>query len=165
VTAYRPPRGGKSEGSGEKKKLVPRFDSARSPASIFRVAAKIAAEPNRSPDATPLSGVKSAAGIATAQDRCAEAPARPDTEFDEAAFGRAEAAFQFEFDKWQRIIDAARSDKGLTRDKRAAAVAALRIRQQIEAAGARRRVLEEETQRLRAAHERSCRLLDTPTSR
>lgn len=64
-------------------------------------------------------------------------------------------AYAHEFSKWQMHIDAAASDRSLSRDQRAAAVAALRIRQQIEAKGAERRVIAEERgqdKALRAAH-------------
>jgi hypothetical protein len=60
--------------------------------------------------------------------------------------GRAGAAYAHEFAKWQAQIDAALTDRSLSSDQRDAAILSLRRRQQIEAVGARRRVLEEEAQ-------------------
>ena len=155
MTAYRPPRGGKPEGSGEKEKLVPRFDNLPSlPSAIFRKVARIALAPESSSDRPLSPDFKSNAAAVTAQEQCVEGPLRPAIELDDAASGRADATFQFEFDKWQRIIDAALRDKGLSRDQRAAAVVAFRIRQQTEAAGARKRVMDEEMQKARTTNRR-----------
>jgi len=67
------------------------------------------------------------------------------------AYGHGEAAYKEEFDKWSGLIDAAANDLSLSRDQRAAAVAALRARQQIAAKGARQRAMEEEKQTIKAA--------------
>jgi hypothetical protein len=77
--------------------------------------------------------------------------ASPTIGLDEAAIGRAEAAFAHEFAKWQGAIDAALADPSLSPDRRAAAVRALRIRQQAEANGVRKQVLDEEVQKAQAA--------------
>ena len=77
--------------------------------------------------------------------------ARQTTQPDDTMSGRAGAAYQEEAAKWEGLIDAAASDLGLSREQRGSAVAALRVRQQIAAEGARRRVTEEERQNARAA--------------
>jgi hypothetical protein len=69
---------------------------------------------------------------------------RPEIPEVEADSSRADAAYQEEFDKWEGLIEAAAKDMGLSKDQRLGAVAALRLRQQMAAQGARKRVLEEE---------------------
>lgn len=64
---------------------------------------------------------------------------------------RAALAYQEEAAKWQGLIEAAAKDPALTPDQRAAAVAALRYRQEIAARGARRRIREDERQQEKAA--------------
>lgn len=76
---------------------------------------------------------------------------------DQSVFGRAQAAFDAEFAKWQAQIDAVMADQSLSPDQRASALQALRTRQGIEANGARKRIIEEEQQRVRAA-KRAARL-------
>lgn len=151
VTAYRPPRGGKSEKSGENRKRGARSGAARSPSrSLFSQAARIATARNSRFNRLPLpSGSRTAR--AAIHDG-AQQPARPQHGggLDAAALGRAEAAYKSEFDKWQAQIDAVIADKSLSPDQRVTALAALRAKQQIEASGARKRVIEEERQRARA---------------
>jgi hypothetical protein len=81
---------------------------------------------------------------------------------DEAAHGRAEAAFDHEFGKWQSVIDAVRADRSLSPDRRAVAIFALRIRQKAEAYGARRRVLQEEIQKAQAARRAFRKISEQP---
>lgn len=64
--------------------------------------------------------------------------------------GRGAAAYAAELANWQPLIDAAATDPSLSREQRAGAVGALRVRQQIAAAAARQRVTEEERQTARA---------------
>jgi hypothetical protein len=82
-----------------------------------------------------------------------------DTGTDISASGRAEAAFKSEFSKWQVKIDALLKDKSLSRAQRDGALRQLLSKQQIEANGARRRVLEEEAQERKAR-----RRINHPTS-
>lgn len=81
---------------------------------------------------------------------------------DDAAHGRAEAAFNHEFGKWQSVIDSIRADRSLSPDRRAAAIFALRIRQKAEANGARRQVLQDEIQKAQAARRAFRRLTEQP---
>ena len=78
-------------------------------------------------------------------------PQQIDAGIDSYAAGRAEAVFEFEMQRWQLLIDAAFADRGISQERRAAAVAALRIRQHADAITARRAVEEEERQRARGA--------------
>jgi hypothetical protein len=80
-------------------------------------------------------------------------PIRPSeaAHIDKSVFGRAQAAFDAEFAKWQMQIDVVSVDQSLSPDQRASALLALRTRQGIEASGARERIIEEEKQRVRAA--------------
>ena len=69
-------------------------------------------------------------------------------------FGRADAAYQAEFAKWEALIADVRADRGLSDDQRASAIVALRIRQRVEAQATRRRIILEEKQaaKVRKAH-------------
>jgi hypothetical protein len=90
----------------------------------------------------------------------------PDSEgrgLDDAANGRAEAAYNHEFGKWQQMIEAVRADRSLSPDQRAAAVFALRIRQRLEAKGARKRVLEDEVQKAQTARRAQWTIRSQPT--
>lgn len=69
---------------------------------------------------------------------------------DPNASGRAQSAFQNEWDKVQGEIDAIMCDPSLTREQRGIALVALRQRQAMSAAAARKRVLEEERAAARA---------------
>jgi hypothetical protein len=60
--------------------------------------------------------------------------------------GRAAAAYQYEFAKWEGMIEAAANDPSLTPEQRAGAVAALRQRQHEAADGVRRWAMEDERQ-------------------
>jgi len=66
------------------------------------------------------------------------------------ATARAAAASQEEADKWEGLIDAAAHNVGLSREQRAATIAALRGRQQAAACGTQQRVIEEEKQKAKA---------------
>jgi hypothetical protein len=90
--------------------------------------------------------------------------ARITTAHDATTNGRAEAVFQEEFAKWQGLIDAAAGDLGLSRDQRAAAVTALRVRQHAAAKAARHRAIEDDRQTERAAR-RARRRLTAPRPR
>jgi hypothetical protein len=70
---------------------------------------------------------------------------------DAGVDGRAAAAFDWVMARWQAAIDAASVDPAMTPEQRAAAVVALRSRQLLEARAARRKIIEEEKQRMRAA--------------
>ncbi len=67
------------------------------------------------------------------------------------ALGRAAAAHKAIFDEWQARIDALTYDRSLTPDQRAAAIVAFRARQQIEANGARKRIMDEVKQAAKVA--------------
>lgn len=97
------------------------------------------------PAASPTVSSASAASLA-------DGPRRPDAAglFDPVVAGRAEAAYTEEFAKWQAKIDAAQTDPSLTPDQRAQAIIALRSRQRLEAEARRRRIIEDEKQRVRA---------------
>ena len=69
---------------------------------------------------------------------------------DASVFGRAAAAYQSVWASWVALIDAVRGDRSLSKDQRDAAIFALRLRQQIEAKGARRKIILDERQRQRA---------------
>ncbi len=69
------------------------------------------------------------------------------------------AAFDSEFAKLQVQIDALRDDKSLSAHQRAAAIFALRERQQ---SGARKRVMVEEKQTAKAARRAACALTSPP---
>ena len=58
--------------------------------------------------------------------------------------------YQEEAGQWEGLIEAAMQDMGLSRERRAAAVAALRLRQQAAARGAQQKAIEEEHQKLQA---------------
>ena len=75
---------------------------------------------------------------------------RPRATAAPAGNGRGAAAYAAELANWQPLIDAAATDPSLSREQRAAAVAALRVRQQIAAAAVRQRVTEEERQTAKA---------------
>lgn len=59
--------------------------------------------------------------------------------------------YKQEFNKWQVLIDEIASNPHLTREKRAAAIAALRERQKVEATAVRKRIIKEEKQHTKAA--------------
>jgi hypothetical protein len=80
----------------------------------------------------------------------ASATAAPLAGLAEGATARAAAASQEEADKWQGLIDAAAQDVCLSREQRAAAIAALRMRQQAAAKAAQQRVMEEEQAKAKA---------------
>ena len=165
VTAYRPPRGGKSGKSGEQGKRGAQPSLARSPShSIFPRAAKAATVRNTDANRSAVPG----AGLVhrRAAPITAKQPVRPTPSagHDQGAAGRAEAAFKHEFDKWQLLIEAAQADKSLSPDQRAIAIAGLRFRQQIEANAARRRVLDEERQTAQAARRAARKLLNSPVT-
>jgi hypothetical protein len=69
---------------------------------------------------------------------------------DVTSSARGEAAYSEEFAKWIALIDAAAHDVGLSRDQRAASIAALRLRQQVAANGARKLAVEDERQKAKA---------------
>jgi hypothetical protein len=71
---------------------------------------------------------------------------RPRATAAPAGSGRGAAAYQAELANWQPLIDAAATDPSLSREQRSAAIASLRVRQQIAAAAVRNRVTEEERQ-------------------
>jgi len=79
----------------------------------------------------------------------ANAPA-PFMGLDAFAAARAATAYKEESGKWDGLIEAAAQDMSLSREQRAAAIAALRLRQQAAANGARRRVMEEEQHKAKA---------------
>ena len=71
----------------------------------------------------------------------------PDTlaTLDDTAKGRIAAVYQEEADKWEGLIEAAMQNMGLSRERRAAAVLALRLRQQEAARGAQGRLSKRNT--------------------
>jgi hypothetical protein len=75
---------------------------------------------------------------------------RPGATAGPSGSGRGAAAYAAELANWQPLIDAAATDPSLSREQRAGAVGALRVRQQIAAAAARQRVTEEERQTAKA---------------
>lgn len=80
-----------------------------------------------------------------------------------ADHSRAEAAYKEEFNKWMGLIDAAANDASLSRDQRAAAVAALRLRQEIAAKAVRHRALQEERHKVKAIRREARRTASAPT--
>ncbi|MDR3485311.1 MAG: relaxase/mobilization nuclease domain-containing protein [Bradyrhizobium sp.] len=70
---------------------------------------------------------------------------------DPTVYGKAEAAFDAEFAKWQARIDSVMADPNLKSDQRVAAASALRLQQGLAAGAVRRRIIEEEKQRAKAA--------------
>ena len=66
------------------------------------------------------------------------------------ATGRAAAVYQAESDKWDAMIEAVANDFGLSREQRAAAIAALRMRQQAAAKGAQQLIMDEEKGKVKA---------------
>jgi len=66
------------------------------------------------------------------------------------AKARAAAVYQEESEKWEFLIEAVAHNVGLSREQRAAAITALRIRQQAAASGAQQKVMEEEKQKAKA---------------
>ena len=69
---------------------------------------------------------------------------------DDMATGRAAAVYQAESDKWDAMIEAVANDFGLSREQRAAAIAALRMRQQAAAKGAQQLIMDEEKGKVKA---------------
>jgi len=69
---------------------------------------------------------------------------------DPTAGGRAQAAFDAVWLKWQGLIESTMQDRGLNADQRAAAIVSLRQQQAREAAAARQRILAEEKQNRKA---------------
>ena len=116
----------------------------RAPTAVFRKAGVTATRPTR---------VTRAAIVSAASSTATTGPVRPSwaAHIDKSVFGRAQAAFDAEFAKWQMQIDAVSADQSLSPDQRASALLALRTRQGLEANGARKRIIEEEKQRARAA--------------
>lgn len=80
-------------------------------------------------------------------------PTRPSqaTGMDPAAIARAGAAFEAVMAEWQARIDATTNDPSMTPTERAATITALRSRQRLEAQAARRKIIEDEKQRVREA--------------
>lgn len=72
-------------------------------------------------------------------------------QFDATAISRAGAASAEESAKWQARIAATLADASLSPEQRAAAVASLRQQQQLAVKAVRRRIINEEKQRVRAA--------------
>ena len=66
------------------------------------------------------------------------------------ATGRAAAVYQAESDKWDAMIEAVANDFGLSSEQRAAAIAALRMRQQAAAKGAQQLIMDEEKGKVKA---------------
>ena len=66
------------------------------------------------------------------------------------ATGRAAAVYQAESDKWDAMIEAVANDFGLSSEHRAAAIAALRMRQQAAAKGAQQLIMDEEKGKVKA---------------
>ena len=58
--------------------------------------------------------------------------------------------YQAEAEKWEGLIESAAHDLGLPRDRRAAAITALRLRQQAAAKAAQQRVMEDEKGKAKA---------------
>ena len=75
-----------------------------------------------------------------------KSPIRPSQGRDLMASARASAAYGSVWEQLQAAIDGVMKDPSLTPEQRAAAVASLRIKQQVEAGEARRRVEQEEKQ-------------------
>ena len=69
---------------------------------------------------------------------------------DEFAAARAAAAYQEESGKWEGLIEGVAQNVSLSRQQRAAEIAALRERQQAAASRAQQRVMEEEKQKAKA---------------
>ena len=67
-----------------------------------------------------------------------------------ADMGRADAAFDHVMRAFQLQIDAARRDWSLTPAQRAAAIKALKMRQAVEAKGAKKQIVDEERQNAQA---------------
>ena len=81
--------------------------------------------------------------------------------FDPSVYGHAEAASNTEAALWQARIDAVQKDRSISPDRRAAAIASLRQQQQLAVRAVRRRIIEEERQRTKAAERiRRVRLKD-----
>jgi hypothetical protein len=89
---------------------------------------------------------------------------QPSVGLDPGAVGRAAAAYRFEFDKWQGLIAFAMADRSRSPEQRAAAVASLRAQQRIAAAGARKRVMQDEKQKAKAARRAARNLLKVPAT-
>lgn len=90
----------------------------------------------------------------------AAAPAARAIGRDPLTAARAQAAFDAVWSRLQGAIDDTARDVSLTRDQRAAAIRALRERQQKEAGAARKRVMDEERDAAKA-----CRLMQPPEPR
>jgi hypothetical protein len=74
-------------------------------------------------------------------------PRRPSGGFgaiDPSAAGRAQAAFNAVFSRFQGLIDAIANDPSLTPDQRASAIRGLRQQQAAEAGAAQKRIMDEE---------------------
>ncbi|MGB9151582.1 MAG: relaxase/mobilization nuclease domain-containing protein [Alphaproteobacteria bacterium] len=102
----------------------------------------------------PIRHTKSTKG-----EKFAPRPEMPEVETDS---GRAEMAYQEEFNKWNGLIEEVASAPGLTKEQRQSAVAGLRVRQQAAAQGARRRVLDEEKGIAKAVRRAKKNLLGAP---
>lgn len=76
-------------------------------------------------------------------------------EFDRAALGWANAAFETVFHGYQIQINEARKDRSLSDEQRALAVRALKERQRSEAEAARKIIIQEEQQRVDALKARA----------
>ena len=74
---------------------------------------------------------------------------------DCAALGRADSAFEAVFAHYESLILDVKKDRGLSQDQRGAALLALKQRQKIEAEGARKRIIDEERQRIAALRKRA----------
>ena len=151
MTASRPPRGRKPEKSGE----GPQRD-ARSGVAATSVTSSFprAASRPTGRDAAFEQSTTPSQTIGMRRRRSATNEPREGVRhfgYEPGAFGRADAAYKAEFDRWQSLIDAALKDPSLSPTQRTMVVASLRLRQRLEAVGARRRVIEEEKHRLNAA--------------
>jgi hypothetical protein len=146
ITTFRLPRGGESkQRSGVGGQCVIQQGAARSTMSESQTVEV------RNDRVVTLKGFRNVKRLTTMRRGKGQPAASP-------SYGRAAVAYQEEFAKWQGLIDAIATHPGLSPDQRASGVAALRWRQQAEANGARRRVLDEEKQSEKAARQARHRL-------